>query len=195
MALKPLMNEQVLLPAIANGDERAFAELFYAYHHQLGEFVFSIVHSTELTEEIVHDVFLKIWKDRDNLAQVEKFTAYLFIITRNYTLNAVRKMASDKKRSLQFEDYAVYEYEQLIQEPETDYNLLLENAVAGLPPRQQQVFLLKSQGLKNAEVASQMAISANSVKKYQQWSVQAIGEFIKARAVLKMLAFFVFIFF
>lgn len=195
MALKPLMNEHILLQAISDGDERAFAELFYAYHHQLGEFVFSVTHSTALTEEIVHDVFLKIWKDKGNLAQVEKFTSYLFIVTRNYTLNAVRKLASEKKKSLQFENYAVYQYGRHAQEPETDYNLLLENAVAGLPPRQQQVFLLKGQGLKNAEVASQMAISVNSVKKYQQWSVQAIGKFIRAKAVLKMLAFFVFIFF
>lgn len=195
MSLKPLINENVLLNAVACGDEKAFTELFYAYHHQLAEFVFSVTNSNELAEEIVHDVFLKIWKNRDGLSRVEKFTAYLFIITRNYTLNALRKLANDRKKSLQFEQYLVNEYNMATDEPEYNHTLLLENAVTCLPPRQQQVFLLKSQGFKNIEIASQMSISANSVKKYQQWSIQAISKYLKTKDVIKILAFFILTFF
>lgn len=184
MALKPLKNEAQLLQAIAGGDEHAFTSLFYGYHQHLGRYVYSLTLSADLAEEVVHDVFLKLWTERERLIEISSFTSYLFIVTRNYTLNAIRKLTIEKKRTRLVEDFLVRDTHEPVEE--ADFDSLLKNAVSQLPPQQQKVFLLRQQGYKNAEVADQMHISANSAKKYQQWAMQSVVKFIKAKAALSV---------
>lgn len=191
MAIKPLLNETELLRQIAAGNEHAFSELFYGYHNQLGVYVQMLTGSKVMTQEIVQDVFVKIWLNREALDKVEKFTSYLFILTRNYTLNCIRKSAKEQLRistedidSIK-EELEEMEEKSLLDDPE--YISLVERAVAQLPPQQQKVFRLRQQGLKNPEIARQMEISTDSVKKYQQWALKTVAEFVKAHAALSLL--------
>lgn len=190
--LQPLTDYGILL-SIAQDDERAYTGLFHAYHQQLGSFVFSVTRSKELTEEIIQDVFVKIWEDRKALPSVKNFSAYLFIITRNHTLNTIRKIDLQKKKEATVNQYyAIMEEAQPA--PAENYYALLENAVDQLPIQQKKVYLLKRQGLKNADVAFQMDISVNSVKKYQQWAMQAIARIIKTGPFTGLLVYFSVIF-
>lgn len=185
MALKPPVNEIDLLARISKGEQTAFAEIFYAYHNQLGEFVLGITRSSELTEEIIQDVFVKIWSNRAKIIEIDSFKSYLFILTRNYTLNAVRKLVNEHRR--QDEYLAQLSYSDL-GNTENNYLELIENAVSLLPPQQQKVYLLRQQGLKSAAIAQKMNLSPTSVKKYQQWAILAISKFLKAKAVILFLA-------
>jgi RNA polymerase sigma-70 factor (family 1) len=172
------LQDYSVLTAIAQGDERAFSRLFHEYHQPLGRFIFSVTRSHELTEDIVMDVFVKLWQNRSALPAIDDFSAYLFIITRNHTLNAIRKLNVDRQKQL-----AVHREIALEAQPdprqEEDFDRLLEHAVDRLPQQQRKVYLLKQQGFKNADVAYRLDISVNSVKKYQQWALQAIARFIK----------------
>lgn len=188
MALKPLENEAQLLRAMAGGDEQAFTTLFYAYHQHLAKYVFSLTLSADMSEDVVHDVFLKLWNEKAQMDKINDFTSYLFILTRNYTLNAIRKMNTEKKRNRLIEDFILSDTAQPVEE--TDLDQLLKNAVSQLPPQQQKVFLLRQQGLKNAEVADQMGISANSAKKYQQWATNSVIKFIKSKVAMNLHFFF-----
>lgn len=167
------------MQAIAQDDERAFNRLFVEYHQQLGHFVFSVTRSKELTEEIIQDVFVKLWENRQQAPFIKNFPAYLFIITRNHTLNAIRKQAQAKEKQAAIAEH----YEGLAEkEPGAEEPLyaLLDSAVDRLPVQQKKVYLLRQQGLKNADVAYKLDISVNSVKKYQQWATQTIVKLIKA---------------
>ncbi|MET6999743.1 RNA polymerase sigma factor [Chitinophaga defluvii] len=180
MSISPIHNESILLARVAHGDEKAFTELFHAYHHQLGEFVMLLTASNEMTAEIVQDVFLKVWMNRQELATVDKFTAYLFILTRNYTLNCLRKLANDRKKQVQYGQYVTTTAATEPQPVNTDYFTLVDSAIAQLPPQQQQVYLLsRRDGLKHVEIATQMGISRETVKKYIQLAVKSVGDFIK----------------
>jgi RNA polymerase sigma factor (sigma-70 family) len=168
-----------MLQAIAHDDERAFSSLFYEYHQQLGGFVFSVTRSKELTEEIIQDVFVKLWENRKELPAVKNFSAYLFIITRNHTLNSIRKLVQEReKQTALAQHYELSEGKEPV--PEDNRYALLDNAVDQLPQQQKKVFLLRQQGLKNADVAFHLDLSVNSVKKYQQWAMQTIVKLIKA---------------
>jgi RNA polymerase sigma-70 factor (ECF subfamily) len=83
-------DERKLLQQVSEGDEAAFRELFYHYSDSVGSYILSLSRSKMHAEEIVQDVFLKIWMSREALA--EKFKAYLYVISRNQTLNAIRKV-------------------------------------------------------------------------------------------------------
>lgn len=179
MALIKLQNETDLVKRVANGDEKAFAKLFYAYYNQIGEFVQGLTQDHEVTEEIVQEVFTKIWIDRESLRQVKRFNAYLFIICRNHTLNHIRRIVAERSKK---EAYLseVETIQQIVEIKGTsDQYELIDQAVKLLPPQQQQVFTLRRQGLKNPEISERMNLSIESVKKYQHLAVKFISEFVK----------------
>ncbi|SEN85623.1 RNA polymerase sigma factor, sigma-70 family [bacterium A37T11] len=191
MALRELNNEKALLINISQGDERAFAELFYGYYNQVAEFVQSVAHDEQLTEEIVQDVFAKVWANRNQLASVGKFTAYLFILTRNHTLNTIRKVVAERKAQHEFLQLQgeVAELPEAYKEPQPEYEALLIQAAALLPPQQQQVFALRRKGIKNPEIARQMNLSPDSVKKYYQLAIRFIANFVKTHGLIPLLFF------
>lgn len=186
MPLQPIHNEKELLLLVTQGDEKAFARLFYAYHNHLGEFVLLLTGSAQLTEEIIQDIFVKVWESRATLSDIEKFTAWLFILTRNYTLNSLRRIANDQKRQKQYGQYISRE---AATGPSTgsanEYELLIGQAVAQLPPQQQKVYLLRTQEeLSYAEIAERMGLSRESVKKYLQWASRSVCDYVKVHATL-----------
>lgn len=188
MSIKPLLNEKELLQKIADGDDRAFAELFRAYHEPLAKYVYTLLESVQMCEEIVQDVFVKIWENRLTLPQLNKFTSYLFILTRNYTVNCIRKMIQDKKYTqLYVEDVINYNTGEDIFSMDQEYQDIINRAVAQLPPSQQRVLMLRQQGLKTREIAEQMGISTDSVKKYQQWASHSVSKFLKSHAALSVI--------
>ena len=92
----PAQHDQDLLFRIARGDQEAFTRLFEQYHHRLGAFVFGITRSKEQAEEIVLDVFLKIWMTREVLGEVNNFPSYLFLVARNASISALRKTIRER---------------------------------------------------------------------------------------------------
>ncbi|MBK1440116.1 sigma-70 family RNA polymerase sigma factor [Parapedobacter sp. ISTM3] len=183
MALKRLNNEAAVLKLIANGDEKAFARLFYAYYNQIGAYVQGLTQDTEVTGEIIQEVFAKIWIDRESLPQVKKFDAFLFIICRNHTLNHIRRMVAERgnKEAYRLELDAVHEEEGVTSL--ADQYELIDRAISLLPPQQKKVFVLRRQGLKNPEISRRMNLSIESVKKYQHLAVKFISEFVKGEAL------------
>lgn len=195
LGIRAVHNERELLKEVVLGREKAFAKLFYAYHNQLGEYVLLLTNSEEMTEEIVQDVFVKIWLNREVLLKVDNFTSYLFILTRNYTLNCIRKLVRDRTHQEQYgkelltEELNTAETEGRFTDGE--YQSMINRAIAQLPPQQQKVFMLRQKGLKNPEIAKQMNISTDSVKKYQQWALKSVTEFVKTHAALSVFIAFV----
>lgn len=184
MKFNELDGEAELLQEISAGNQTAFATLFNGYVDQMGEFINALTGSKELTEEIVIDVFTKIWLKRESLQTIKKFNAYLFILVRNYTLNCIRNEVAQQKKQQTYNNSI-----DLLWEPDfTEKNehtlpyALIDRAVLLLPPQQQKVFVLRQQGLKNPEIAQILDISTDSVTKYQQLAVKFITEFIKAQA-------------
>jgi RNA polymerase sigma-70 factor (ECF subfamily) len=176
-----ILSEKELLIKVADGDEKAFAELFYTHHNKLGAYVFGWTKSLQLAEEIVQDVFLKIWLNRELLRTVEKFDNYLYILSRNYTFNALRKIASEQ---LKRQEWARHFENDLEFDPDAsgeDYLSIIEKAISNLPPQQQKVFILKRrQGLKYDEIASQLNIAPETARKHLAAAQRNIIAYIKS---------------
>lgn len=191
MLLSKVENEHILLQRIAMDDEQAFRELFISYHHEIGSFINSLLHDRETTLEVVQDIFVKIWLNRAQLLEINNFTAYLFIITRNHVLNKIRQLLREKEKhdsylqsAITLENTALEEQQDI----EKRYQLI-ERAVNNLPPQQQKVFTLRQQGLKNPEIARILNISTVSVAKYQQLALRFINDYVKAYSVITPLLY------
>ncbi|MBA2561605.1 MAG: hypothetical protein H0V14_01575 [Chitinophagaceae bacterium] len=83
MSATTLYNEQVLFQQIAEGNEKAFKSLFDTYRSRLFYYISRFVKSDQVAEELVMDVFLKIWMGRELVKQIENFDAFLFRVAHN----------------------------------------------------------------------------------------------------------------
>ena len=185
----PAIDEKDILPRVANGDERAFRWLFNEYHHRLGAYIFRITKSHELAEEVVQDIFLKLWTNRDSLSAVTNFDAYLFVISKNHALNCLKRIAGEKALTTEI---GAVGYELQIEEPEADHEryLLVDEAIDHLPPQQRIVYLLsRHERLKYSEIADRLSLSRETVKKYLQISTESITCYIRKRLTISFILF------
>ncbi len=174
-----LYDERELLALIAAGDEAAFATLFDRYKDRVYAIAFKLLHTAALAEDIVQEVFLKIWLKRASLVEVKHFNAYLFIITRNDVYKAIKHLARNYKTSLQINEV------QLLVHNDTEdylmgkeYGLLLQQAIERLPNQQKQVYkLIKEQGLKREEVADLLHLRPETVKFHLAQAMKKIHAF------------------
>ena len=90
-------NEILLVKELRNGNEKAFRKLFDSYRNDLYKFSLSMVCSKNYAEEIVQDVFMKVWIKRESLNPEMSFKSYLFTITRNKNIKFLKKAANNKK--------------------------------------------------------------------------------------------------
>lgn len=153
--------------AICKGHEPALTELYKLFSKRLLHFARVITRSPELAEEIVEDVFVKLWTNRARIQEVENLTVYLYVATKNQALNAV----SQKARALiqaPFDDLDI-ETSHIVTDPYTalitvEMMKKMQEAVDNLPPRCKIIFkLVREDGLKHREVAEILNISINTV--------------------------------
>lgn len=166
----------------AEGNEAAFTQLFYAYHNRLGAYVFRFTQSREITEEIVQDVFLKVWLNRHTLSSMENFGAYIYVLSKNHTLNCLRSLARERTKNKELEENYLETHSILHDNPDNNYYTLIDQAICALPPQQQQVYILRRQErMKYEEIANNMNISRETVKKYLQLATRFIVRYVRAR--------------
>lgn len=180
MSERDLYNEEELLKLVAAGNEEAFRKLMLTYQPLLLTYVFQLTKSATLAEEIVQDVFLKIWISRDALVDVQRFSSYLFIICRNYTLDQLRKIAREKVRADKWEN----EQQAALltpADPAATFFTLLDEAIDRLPPQQQKVYLMaRRDKLTHAAIARETGLSTLTVKKYMKLAIASISRFIRS---------------
>src|SRR5690606_16289187 len=135
--------------------------LFDFYYQSLGSYIYKVTESREATEEIVQEVFIKIWEKRGMLESIDNFKGYLFVLSKNKTLDHLRKAAEKRTHQLSLikkssEESYVIDSIPLIEE----YSLIIEEVVSKLPAQQQKVYhLSRHEKLKYEEIAFQMGIS------------------------------------
>lgn len=158
--------ERELLTRTASGDQEAFTALFEAYRNKIWTVAWKIVDSAELADEIVQDVFMKIWLKRETLPQIDNFDSFLFIVARNHAFTCLKKMARGIVKSEEPENF----FPASLETPE---NILLEKefltvlgeALKKLPNQQREVWrLVKEEGMSRQEAADALGISVNTLK-------------------------------
>lgn len=166
--------EKELLQKVAAGNEDAFRQLVKAYADWLSGFTTQLTHDNALAEEIVQDIFVQIWLTRETLGNIRSFPDYLFIITRNHIYDALKMIRRREKRERDWQAEQLRSADPDAIEKEVHITLI-DQAVAQLPPQQQRVWILSRRGGKKyREIAEEMGISQETVKKYLQYATAAI---------------------
>jgi RNA polymerase sigma-70 factor (family 1) len=175
---QPIDNDASLLLQVAEGDEKAFSSLYYKYHHRLGLYLYQLTASRPFAEEILQDVFCKVWEKRKQLPEIESFQAWLFTISKNHALNSLRSVVRERLQK------KVWEQEQvdlcgLDQVTAEDQLQLIDKAISQLPSQQKKVFMLSRYNrLKYIEIARELNLSKETIKSYLQIATSSIRKYV-----------------
>lgn len=162
------MNNHFLLNEISKDDSKAFTKLYELYWSQVFEFTRLYILLEEDSEEIVQEVFIKLWENRKTLYTIRNFDSYLFIMTRNMIFNFSRqkmnrnflKITIDEAINLQAEDNTL---NTIIYK---DLQIYIKQLIEELPPRQKEVFKLsREEKMTYKEIASLLKITPKTVER------------------------------
>jgi RNA polymerase sigma-70 factor (ECF subfamily) len=158
---------RALQQSIAKSDETAFTQLYLQFNKRLQQFANSLIRSKETSEELVEDVFVKIWANRQSIIEIDNLTVYLYVAVKNKALNSLSQKAKELIAApfdyldLPVDEFAADPYELIIT---NEMMARLQKVIENLPPRCKMIFkLIREDGLKYKEVAEILNISVNTI--------------------------------
>lgn len=161
-------NENEILIRLKKGDEAAFGQLYLYYSEILYGRLLRLLKDTDLADELIQELFLKIWEKRDQINPEQAFKAYLYTIAENLVYDHFRKVARDKKTQEKFRQITTELYthteEDLLNKESRE---MMDQAIATLPPQRRAAFVLcKIEGKSYEQAAQIMGISASTVSNH-----------------------------
>lgn len=174
---------------IRKSDLKAFEALYRKLFSALCYYSWQITRDNGLAEEIVQDVFFKIWQEREVLKVQTSFKSYVFQAVRNQSINevkrknahknAVNKTVSDELWKCIMENAETNDFIiEKITSAETSASI--DNAIAGLPPQCGQVFRMsRLEDISNEDIASRLGISVNTVRAHLYTALVKIADHLR----------------
>lgn len=170
--------EKELVRKITLSDQSAFGKLYHLYYKRLCQFAFLFLHSKELSEEVVSDVFLNVWLKREQLAPDRNIRSFLYTSVHNQAVNYCQRENPLHSR----DDINVYELEMESSDPSADdmidrelFHEQLQKAFDELPERCRMIARMHfNDQLQYREIAAILHISRKTVEAQIAISLQKI---------------------
>ena len=189
---KLLHTEKELVKKLKEGDSFAFEVLFCKYRNKVKGFAVKIVPTQVDPEEIVQEVFVKLWLKKESIDPTKDFQAYLFMIAKNLVLDHLKSAVN---RRLYFvgeqiqHDLLMDETEE--NQPVEDMEARLQKLIDQIPERRREIFFLsRFEGLSYRQIAERLNISENTVDSQIRNALAFLRKEFRKYAVLVFLCFF-----
>jgi RNA polymerase sigma-70 factor (ECF subfamily) len=169
MEISASYTDAQLLQQLASGNEKAMRQLFATYRDRLFFYITRITKSEQIAEELVMDVFMKIWTGKERLTEVQNIDAFLFRIARNKSIDFLRSAAGNTRfQELLWEQIQSASGERadtplLVKE----YEAKVREAISLLSPQRRKVYALRyERQLTHAEIATELNLSRHTVNNH-----------------------------
>lgn len=187
------MTERILVDNLSKGSQEGFVAVYHYFYKPLHFFVLRYVKKSEYAEEILTDIFMKVWERRTEFTTPDGLRAFLYITAKNASLNVIRT----NKISYSFTPLS--EIEELfntdgdtftkIVQVELIQSIFLE--VERLPARQRDVFKMTFEEDKTVdEIAMALDMTTSAVYTNRSRAISTIKELMKVKNALSLLVFF-----
>ena len=194
MAEQPIHSDKELIRKLKKGDIEAFNRIFYAYSSKLYHFAYGYLKSKEDAEEMVQEIFSKIWDKRADIKEEYEFRSYLFSIAFNYIKKHFRSKALINKYT-EFATTNNLESEQI--EEDVNYASLkirVDQLVDQMPEKRKAVFFKsRVEGKNSKEIAAEMNISPSTVENHLNQALRFLKLHLKDENLAGLLFFWLFI--
>jgi len=152
-------NDNALVAAVRNSDEKAFQILFHRYAEAIYAFLYTRVRSSELARDFVQDVFTRFWSHRHTLDPDQGCKAYLFRIADRLLIDHFRKQGSRTayQNAMKYSESMA---------PDLELQITLQDTLQDLPESLRQVFILsRYEGYTYQEIANICEVSVKTIEK------------------------------
>jgi RNA polymerase sigma-70 factor (ECF subfamily) len=185
---KNSIDKEVVI-SLKAGDRIAFEKVFFGFADRLYYFAMRYLRNQHDAEELVQEVFVKLWENRGSLNEELSFSGYLYTIARNTIFNQNRKRVNEQayqeyvKNALQLastktEDDLIY----------ADIKNLVDKVVEDLPPQRKLVYKMsRDQGLTYKEIAQELSLSERTVEAHIRLALKTITEFVDKQFIIPII--------
>ena len=176
-------NIRHLLELTARSDQQAFTHLFHLLRNQAYTHAFALVQSSVMAEEIVQEVFLRLWIKRESLTTIGNIEAYLSTMIRHRAFRTLKNIARYNS-ILQETSQAEWLFSQQLQDllQQKEFAAIIREAIDILPPQQKQAWKLnRDQQLPRSKVAEIMGLSPETVKVHLAHAMRSVKAYCQAR--------------
>ncbi len=170
-----------LIRRMKHDDKEAFNLLFYMYAEKIFKFSLTFFNNETEAEEVVQEVFLKIWLKRNTISNPATFSAFIYTIAKNLIFNNLKKNVYRKK----YENYLYSKIDKSHNDTENEIlheetKRRIAKAIDALPKQRRKVFMLsRMEGLKNKEIAEKLTISLKTVETHMSLSLKYLREVLQ----------------
>ena len=183
------LDDKDLMALIADGDRDAFTCMYHRYFYYLFTLAMRYIKDESESEDVLQQVFIKLWQMRNSGIIRDNVRGYLFAMTRNSIMNYVRDKNRLLKRNCRLSQEVNEEEQDIwVMADKEDLISEMKKAIESLPPQQKQVANLRCEGLSNQEIASRLHLSLNTVNSHYTKGLKAL------RASLGALLSFILLF-
>lgn len=167
---------------VATGDYHAFRELFTHHYRSLCNYAMRVVVTREIAEEVVSDVFVKLWKNREQIEVHTSFQAYIYRAVRNQALDylKLRIHRQNERESLDSVQWNMTHADHFSPADELSFNEFhehVEGCIQALPRQCQLIFRLsREEGLRYRDIAERLAISVKTVETQMSRALKVLRE-------------------
>ena len=194
MAGEPVYSDNELIRRLKKGNIEAFNQIFYAYSSKLYHFAYGYLKSKEDAEEMVQEIFSRIWDKRADIKEEYQFRSYLFSIAFNYIKKHFRSKALINKY-IEFATPYNPETEQTLEDVKyASLKLMVDQLVDKMPEKRKAVFVKSRFEGKNAkEISVEMNISQSTVENHLNQALRFLRQHLKDENLAGLLFFWLFI--
>lgn len=187
--------EKTLVRSLKKGNEMALRSIYNHFFPSLYRYALKFLKSKELAEEVVHDVFLKIWNHREGLNDELPISPYLFKTCKNHLINTLEKASKDPVLLKEITSAGLYSKEHGPEELliGAEFEKTVKDAIKSLPPVRQRVFnLCRVEGKSYEEVAQMLGISKGTVNSHIIKANRRLEKLIKVGVEVLILSLYFF---
>ena len=185
-------DEKLLATQIKNGNQLSFATIYDRYNKQLYLLAYRYLKSKEMAEDVVQQVFVNFWIQRNKINENLNLRSFLFTALKNRALNTIRDERSAIAKNYEFLMESFHEgFDENEFEESLEMTALIERAVELSSPQRKHIFYLKiMEGLSNQQIADKLDISVNTVKSQYYHILKEIREHLSENMLVSLALIF-----
>lgn len=174
-----------LVIAVRASDEAAFKSLYYRYYQTMFNFLWRRTHDFEGSKDLAQELFIRLWKNRENLDPKQSLRAYLYRIANNLAIDSLRKKAREQSTFVHDPDIvATTDPDENI-----DFEANVKAVIRGLPAPLLAVYTLsRDEGLTYTQIAESLEVSVKTIEHRMSQALKILRE--KLKPLLTIIAYF-----